>query len=173
MLRLTPTRVIQAMPAPVHRPSYLLYNALVVPPGVVGLHLARFFSPKVQRGLEGRLATWERLESSRTELRGAVWFHAASVGEYEQARPVLRALAEECERRGGDFPTLQTVFSPSGWDFAQTRNDADFLEYLPLDTPAAESAMTLSHSSAGMVVSSILSPSTRSLASPPQYQTWR
>lgn len=125
------------MPAPVHRPSRLLYDLTFVPVALVGLQLARFFSPKVERGLLGRHESWSRLADAREELQGCVWFHAASVGEYEQARPVLRALREESESRGQRVPTLQTVFSPSGWDFAQTRNDADHLEYLPFDTRPA------------------------------------
>ncbi len=129
------------MPRPPDRHSYALYNACFVPVGLAAYHLARFVSPKARRGLEGRVGLWDRLAARREDLEGAVWFHAASVGEYEQARPVLRAFKEECERRGEHIPTLQTVFSPSGYDFARDRCDADVIDYLPLDTAGAMSRM--------------------------------
>ncbi len=111
-----------------------LYNLLAVPVGLSFFHLSRFSSPKVREGLEGRRGLWRRLEAAKKELQGAVWFHASSVGEYEQARPVLRALREEAAARSIDLPIVVTVFSPSGYHFARGRKEGDLLEYLPLDT---------------------------------------
>lgn len=112
----------------------ILYNALAVPLAVTFFHLSRFSSPKVKEGIDGRKGMWRRLEGAKEQLRGAVWFHASSVGEYEQARPVIRALRAEALERGVEIPILLTVFSPSGYHFAKTHEDADRLEYLPLDT---------------------------------------
>ncbi len=111
-----------------------LYNLLAVPLGVAFFHLSRFSSPKVRDGIEGRHGQWRRLEAVKDRLQGGIWFHASSVGEYEQARPILRALREEARRRQLDLPIVVTVFSPSGYHFAQGHDDADFLDYLPLDT---------------------------------------
>ena len=68
----------------------------------------------------------------RARLQGCVWFHASSAGEYEQARPILRALRD---RFGPGLPTLATVFSPSGHARASAHPDADVVDYLPFDTP--------------------------------------
>jgi 3-deoxy-D-manno-octulosonic-acid transferase len=117
---------------------WLAYNALVVPSAVMGYHLARFSSEKVREGLEGRQGLWRRLEAAKAELRGSVWFHATSVGEYEQARPILRALRAEAAAQGLRLPVLLTCFSPSGYNFARGQADFDHLDYLPLDSwPAA------------------------------------
>ncbi|HPF34130.1 MAG TPA: glycosyltransferase N-terminal domain-containing protein [Candidatus Krumholzibacteria bacterium] len=90
------------------------------------------FSAKWRRGLEGRRGLDDRLREQSPRLRGCLWFHASSVGEYEQARPVLAAL-----RARGVGPLAVTHYSSSGYDFAQTHPEADVHEYLPLDTPAA------------------------------------
>jgi 3-deoxy-D-manno-octulosonic-acid transferase len=128
---------VRDTPRGVDLTSWLVYNGLLVPPAVAGFHLFRLASPKVREGARGRRGLWQRLQQQSARLRGAVWFHATSVGEYEQARPVIRALKEEARRRGQDVPVLMTVFSPSGWHFARKRCEADALEYLPLDTAGA------------------------------------
>lgn len=97
--------------------------------GVAGL--ARPFSPKLAAGLDGRRGLMDRLAAAAPGLQGCVWFHVTSVGEYEQARPVIAALKRE-------FPALPiavTHYSPSGREYAAKRPCADFHDYLPLDHP--------------------------------------
>ena len=59
------------------------------------------------------------------------WFHAASLGEFEQARPVLEAFRE----RHPDYRVLVTFFSPSGYEVRKNYTQADRVVYLPMDTP--------------------------------------
>ena len=103
---------------------------LGVPPATLLLHLARPFSAKLRDGLAGRRGLAERMAAAASRLQGCVWIHTTSVGEYEQARPVIQALRD---RPGGSPPIAVTHFSPSGYNYAQKRPSADFHDYLPLD----------------------------------------
>lgn len=89
------------------------------------------FVPKLHTGIEGRRGLWNRLARSADQVRGGVWFHVTSVGEYEQARPIIAALKE----LPAPPPVMVTHFSPSGYEFALRRPCADLHEYLPFDTP--------------------------------------
>lgn len=121
--------------------SFLAYNGLAVPLAVAGFHLSRLTSEKVRAGIQGRRHLWRRLQDQAESLKGCVWFHTSSAGEYEQARPILRALRSTLAERGSAVPTLLTVFSPSGYRHARKNQDSDALEYLPLDTAAAARRM--------------------------------
>lgn len=61
-----------------------------------------------------------------------IWFHAASLGEFEQGRPLIEALRE----RYPDYQILQTFFSPSGYEVRKNYKGADVICYLPYDKPA-------------------------------------
>jgi 3-deoxy-D-manno-octulosonic-acid transferase len=110
---------------------WLGYNGLAIPAMMVGAQIGRLVDPKIRTGFEERHRVFERFDLNRAALQGCVWFHASSAGEYEQARPILRALRERFGRR---YPTLATVFSPSGHARASAYPDADVVEYLPFDT---------------------------------------
>ncbi|GAB4002501.1 glycosyltransferase N-terminal domain-containing protein [Spirosoma daeguense] len=60
------------------------------------------------------------------------WFHAASLGEFEQGRPVMEAFHEQYP----DYKILLTFFSPSGYEVRKNYAGADYIMYLPADTPA-------------------------------------
>lgn len=100
-------------------------------PIAAALPIAGRFSAKMRQGLEGRRGLMGRLTAAAAEMRGCVWFHVTSVGEYEQARPVIAALRER-----GVGPVAVTHFSPSGYDYAAKRPCADLHDYLPFDRPA-------------------------------------
>jgi 3-deoxy-D-manno-octulosonic-acid transferase len=110
---------------------WLLYNGVALPAMLAGAQIGRLVDPKIRAGFEDRNRIFERFELNRHRLNGCVWFHASSAGEYEQARPILRALRE---RTGPDVPTLATVFSSSGYERASGHPEADVIEYLPFDT---------------------------------------
>lgn len=113
------------------------YNA-VLPVAVAGAHAAARVLPKLRAALEGRRGFRARWESLARELTAPpVWFHVASVGEFEQARPVISAL----ERARPDIPVMVTFSSPSGYHFAKKRESMEsgsirFIDYLPFDTAA-------------------------------------
>ncbi len=90
------------------------------------------FNPKARQWVEGRKGLWERLEAKRATLEGCLWMHCASVGEFEQGRPLLEAI----RRERPDVPVLLTFFSPSGYEARRNEPLATHVEYLPPDSAA-------------------------------------
>jgi 3-deoxy-D-manno-octulosonic-acid transferase len=117
--------------------SKLIYNAIAVPLSLASLQIGRLWNDKLRAGLEGRAGLFGRLQERQDELRGCVWFHTSSAGEYEQARPIMRALRAKLKEHGSDIPILSTSFSPSGLAHAKQHPEADHVDYLPLDTHSA------------------------------------
>ncbi|MFT7203131.1 MAG: 3-deoxy-D-manno-octulosonic-acid transferase [Algoriphagus sp.] len=97
------------------------------------LPLAALFNSKVARFLEGRIDLFEKLDHFRSGYSGPVaWFHVSSLGEYEQAKPVIEVLKNA-------RPELQialSFFSPSGYDQLVKKSSTliDFITYIPLDS---------------------------------------
>lgn len=87
------------------------------------------FKPKAAQWAAGRRGQWERLEAKRELLKGCLWMHCASVGEFEQGRPVLEAI----KRERPHLPVLLTFFSPSGYEARKDFPLATHVDYLPLD----------------------------------------
>ena len=115
-----------------------VYNALV-PAGVAAGGVAARFNPKLREALDGRRGFRERWSAFAASLdRQPIWFHVSSVGEFEQARPVITGL----QSRVPDTPVVLTFSSPSGYHFARKREPLDgstnlrFIDYLPVDTRA-------------------------------------
>ena len=95
------------------------------------IKLASPFHKKARQWLEGRKNIFSRLEKAfEKNTHPVVWFHAASLGEFEQARPVIEGFRSQ-------HPThkiLLTFFSPSGYEVRKNYEGADYIFYLPLDT---------------------------------------
>ncbi|MBE0637900.1 MAG: 3-deoxy-D-manno-octulosonic acid transferase [Bacteroidales bacterium] len=94
------------------------------------IRISSFFNPKAMLWLEGRRDIFKRMESTIIHDRPIVWFHCASLGEFEQGRPVIEAFREA-------FPEkriLLTFFSPSGYEIRKNYTGADYIFYLPIDT---------------------------------------
>lgn len=100
-----------------------LYGAVI---GVVAL-----FSSKAQKRHIGGRAALRYLKKKIDPNVSYVWFHAASLGEFEQGRPLMEAL----KRKRPDAKILLTFFSPSGFEIRKNYEGADAVCYLPLDTP--------------------------------------
>ncbi|NNC84225.1 MAG: 3-deoxy-D-manno-octulosonic acid transferase [Flavobacteriales bacterium] len=98
---------------------------------VLGIRLAYPFKEKARLWLQGRKNWAERLQQVMQDRGGPViWIHAASLGEFEQGRPIIEALRKE-------FPHAQLVlsfFSPSGYTIRKDYDKVDLVTYLPLDT---------------------------------------
>ena len=92
--------------------------------------IASPFNPKAKQWLNGRKDLFNRLEAAVGIGNRIAWFHCASLGEFEQGRPVIEAFKE----RNPDFKILITFFSPSGYEVRKNYSGADFIFYLPLDT---------------------------------------
>lgn len=100
----------------------------------LGLQLASPFNPKAKLWLEGRKNWKKKLQQKVTalNLEGAMWLHAASLGEFEQGRPVIEKIKKEYPNQ----KIVLTFFSPSGYEIQKNYPFADLVIYLPSDTPA-------------------------------------
>ncbi len=96
----------------------------------LGVRIAALWKPKAKAWVQGREDLWERLSSKRDALRGCLWMHCASVGEFEQGRPVLEAI----KAQRPDLPVLLTFFSPSGYEARKDYALATHVDYLPADS---------------------------------------
>lgn len=97
------------------------------------IFIASFFSAKAKKRYNGQQEVFSLLEKSLSKYEKTkwVWFHAASLGEFEQGRPVMDAL----KKQHPEYTILLTFFSPSGYEVRKNYNGADVVCYLPLDTP--------------------------------------
>ena len=96
----------------------------------LGVRVAALFKEKLRKMVQGHCATWQMLRA----LGGKdtyVWFHAASLGEFEQGRPLMERLRREHPEK----KILLTFFSPSGYEVRKNYDGADLVCYLPFDTP--------------------------------------
>jgi len=88
------------------------------------------FQSKANLWNEGQNNVWHGLEKALTaNSRPVAWFHTASLGEYEQGKPVIEAFREQYP----NYFILVTFFSPSGYEIRKNAKDIDFVSYLPLD----------------------------------------
>ena len=94
------------------------------------LKIVALFSPKIKLFVGGRKLVFSTLEQKIKPTDKTIWFHAASLGEYEQGLPVIEKIKEH-------FPfhkIVVTFFSPSGYEVRKNNTVADVTVYLPLDT---------------------------------------
>ena len=106
-----------------------LYNLVVLFAGFL-LKIVAAFSPKMKLFIEGRKVVFPTVEQKIKVSDKTIWFHAASLGEYEQGLPVIEKIKEQ-------FPLhkiVVTFFSPSGYEVRKNNTVADITVYLPLDT---------------------------------------
>jgi 3-deoxy-D-manno-octulosonic-acid transferase len=106
-----------------------LYNLIVHFAGFL-LKIMALFSPKMKLFVDGRKVVFPVLEQKIKATDKTIWFHAASLGEYEQGLPVIEKIKEQ-------FPLYKivvTFFSPSGYEVRKNNTVADVTVYLPLDT---------------------------------------
>ena len=85
---------------------------------------------KARALVRGQKMTKDAMKSDGLSVRGAIWIHAASVGEFEQARPLIERLRREQPQR----KIVVTFFSPSGYEARKDYKDADAVLYLPFAT---------------------------------------
>lgn len=120
---------------------FFLYTIIVQ---IVALFLkfVALFSPKIKLFVEGRKPVFDVLKKTIKATDKTIWFHAASLGEYEQGLPVIETIKEK-------FPNhkmVLTFFSPSGYEVRKNNLLADVTVYLPLDTQKnAKKFLTLVH----------------------------
>ena len=96
----------------------------------VGVAIASLFSDKVRKMWRGEQESFHILREKINPADRYIWFHAASLGEFEQGRPLM----EEVRRQHPEYKILLTFFSPSGYEVRKDYKGADVICYLPIDT---------------------------------------
>ncbi len=98
---------------------------------LLGVAIAALFDKKVRTMWRGERAAFDKLRREVDPEASYVWFHAASLGEFEQGRPLM----ERLRKLHPEYKILLTFFSPSGYEVRKDYDGADIICYLPLDTP--------------------------------------
>ena len=118
---------------------FFLYNILIFLSAKV-VKLLSLFNPKMALFVNGRKDVFDVLQRSIMTTDKTIWFHAASLGEYEQGLPVM----EMVKQKYPNHKIVLTFFSPSGYEVRKNNTMADVTVYLPLDTSGnAERFMNL------------------------------
>ena len=108
---------------------FFLYNLLIVFASLV-LKIVAFFSPKIKLFVDGRTNVFEIIQSKINKTDQTIWFHCASLGEFEQGLPVI----EQLKIKKPNHKIVVTFFSPSGFEVKKNNAVADVTIYLPLDS---------------------------------------
>lgn len=110
---------------------YLLIYRLVIGLYTLGIRVASLFKPKAKLFIAGRRDLFTRLRQQlEAEQRPRIWVHCASLGEFEQGRPVIEQLRQHYPQ----YAIVLTFFSPSGYEVRKNYDGADHIFYLPVDT---------------------------------------
>ena len=94
------------------------------------LRFIGLFNNKILLGVKGRSKTFSKINSVIKSNDNCIWFHCASLGEYEQGLPVFK----EIKKLYKNHKIVLTFFSPSGYEIRKNTNVADVVTYLPVDT---------------------------------------
>lgn len=108
--------------------SYL-YNFTIFIIGI-GVKIVALFNQKINLFVRGRKETFSILEEGISSNDKTIWMHCASLGEFEQGRPLL----ENLKKTRPEFKIVLSFFSPSGYEVQKNYEGADVIVYLPLDS---------------------------------------
>ncbi len=110
---------------------YYFYNIIVLPLLKSALYILSIFNPKVKDGIKGRKNLFDNLNKNISKLdenNKTFWFHSSSMGEFEQAKPIIQKL-----KKDKNINIVVTFFSPSGYNHSLKYPFADLISYLPFD----------------------------------------
>ena len=108
------------------------YNYLIIPLFYLLIRMGGIFNDKIRRGLRGRKRMYEDLildSVNFSKTKKMIWFHSSSLGEFEQAKPIIEAL-----KKDANLNILVTFFSPSGYENSKNYPYADLVSYIPFDS---------------------------------------
>lgn len=109
----------------------LLIYRLAIRLYVFSIRIASLWNEKARLFIAGRKALSQRIQQSlQNEQRPRIWMHCASLGEFEQGRPVLEAIRKQYPH----YAIVLTFFSPSGYEVRKNYEGVDYVFYLPIDT---------------------------------------
>ncbi|MCK6606523.1 MAG: 3-deoxy-D-manno-octulosonic acid transferase [Ignavibacteriaceae bacterium] len=110
----------------------LIYRIIFLPLFFAGVSLGAFFNSKIRAGMRARKNWDQKLIKDLARFDRSdklIWFHSSSLGEFEQAKPIIESLKSK-----GKYIILVTFFSPSGYENSLRYTSADVVAYIPLDT---------------------------------------
>ncbi|MQY78989.1 MAG: 3-deoxy-D-manno-octulosonic acid transferase [Bacteroidetes bacterium] len=96
----------------------------------MSIRIASIFNDKARLWLKGRENLFANILKQVNPQEKIAWFHCASLGEFEQGRPVIEAF----RKQNPECKILLTFFSPSGYEIRKNYNGADYIFYLPMDS---------------------------------------
>ena len=96
----------------------------------LAVRVVAMFNPKVRLMWQGEQVAFDKIRGNVVDGDRVVWVHAASLGEFEQGRPLI----EKLKRENPEYKIVLTFFSPSGYEVRKNYAGADVICYLPLDT---------------------------------------
>jgi 3-deoxy-D-manno-octulosonic-acid transferase len=109
--------------------SLFLYNIFLLLYRM-GISFAALLNPKAKQWIQGRKSIFIKFKSEVNSAHPLIWMHCASLGEFEQGRPLLERIKKEYP----DHKVLVTFFSPSGYEIVKNYRGADHIFYLPHDS---------------------------------------
>ncbi len=109
----------------------LLYNLIVIPLGILFYNIISIFNQKFKKGVIGRKSTFKKVQELKNQYPNneLILFHSASLGEYEQVKPVIKGI----KNKNADLICVVSFASPSGYDNAARIPEVDMYIYLPFD----------------------------------------
>lgn len=111
----------------------IFYNLIVVPVFFVLILVLAIFNPKYRTGIKGRKNLFSQLKIKSTTLDNnskKIWFHVSSLGEFEQAKPLIA----ELKKSSKNLNIIVSFFSPSGYEPSKKYKLADIITYFPFDS---------------------------------------
>ena len=125
-----------------------LYNISIVLYYVV-VAFVSLWDKKAKQWIVGRKDIFKRMAEVISPEDKVVWIHAASLGEFEQGRPVIEKIREQQP----EYKILVTFYSPSGYEIRKNYAGADYIFYLPIDTPGnAKKFLDVAHPEIAIIV---------------------
>lgn len=112
---------------------YILYNYIAFPLLYLFASILYPLNAKIRKGMKERKKLFENLIINLADIdrsKQLIWFHSSSMGEFEQAKPIIEKLKSETRVK-----VIVSFFSPSGYDNSLRYPYADVITYIPLDTP--------------------------------------
>lgn len=113
--------------------NYLVYNYFILPLLYLFFQIIRLFNKKVDESIKDRKQLFFSLPEKVMKLKKGnkiIWFHSSSMGEFEQAKPIIEKL-----KQNDKISIFVTFFSPSGYKNSLKYSYADAISYIPFDTP--------------------------------------
>jgi 3-deoxy-D-manno-octulosonic-acid transferase len=117
----------------INHPNLLFLYRIFIGIYPIAAWILGFVNPKAKQWHRGRIEIFKQIAAAlASNTKPVIWMHCASLGEFEQGRPVLEGL----QKKYPNYSILLTFFSPSGYEVHKNYSGADYIFYLPMDSAA-------------------------------------